>query len=36
VQWHPELLVYHSHQRALFRALVAATRKDQPRKPANA
>jgi putative glutamine amidotransferase len=36
VQWHPELLVYHSHQRALFRALVAATRKDQPRTPANA
>lgn len=25
VQWHPELLVYHSHQRNLFRALVAAT-----------
>jgi len=36
VQWHPELLVYHSHQRALFRALVAATRKDQPHTPANA
>lgn len=27
VQWHPELLIYHSHQRALFRALVKATRK---------
>jgi putative glutamine amidotransferase len=26
VQWHPELLVYHSHQRNLFRALVSATR----------
>jgi putative glutamine amidotransferase len=26
VQWHPELLVYHSHQRSLFRALVDATR----------
>lgn len=26
VQWHPELLIYHSHQRALFRALVEATR----------
>jgi len=24
VQWHPELLIYHSHQRALFRALTAA------------
>lgn len=27
VQWHPELLIYHSHQRALFRALVQATSK---------
>lgn len=36
VQWHPELLVYHSHQRALFRALVAATRTDHPHTPANA
>jgi putative glutamine amidotransferase len=26
VQWHPELLIYHSHQRNLFRALVDATR----------
>ncbi len=26
VQWHPELLVYHSHQRHLFQALVDATR----------
>jgi len=26
VQWHPELLIYHSHQRMLFRALTAAAR----------
>lgn len=26
VQWHPELLIYHSHQRNLFRALVEAAR----------
>ena len=26
VQWHPELLIYHSHQRNLFRALVDAAR----------
>lgn len=25
VQWHPELLVYHSHQRTLFNALVRAS-----------
>lgn len=25
VQWHPELLIYHSHQRALFNALVRAS-----------
>ncbi len=27
VQWHPELLIYHSHQRALFEALVRASRR---------
>lgn len=33
VQWHPELLIYHSHQRALFRALVDATRRARTPSP---
>jgi len=28
VQWHPELLIYHSHQRMLFQALVKAAREE--------
>jgi len=36
VQWHPELLVYHSHQRNLFRALVAATHAHMRQETASA
>jgi len=36
VQWHPELLIYHSFQRNLFRALVNATTTQTVREAAHA